>query len=76
VGYLSQSVTHNLEETNLDSYLESEEMSDVEDGSRSSSGRASPMTPPQTPPPQGESPVREGGLWGRKVREKLRLRRG
>jgi hypothetical protein len=80
-GFLSQSITTNLEDSHLDSYLEntSDEMSDIEEGSNgrnSSSGRASPMTPPLTPPPQGEgSPVREGGMWGRRVREKFRLRK-
>lgn len=81
-GFLSQSIATTLEDSHLDSYLEnntSDEMSDVEEGSlgrNSSSGRASPMTPPLTPPPQGEgSPVREGGMWGRRVREKFRLRK-
>jgi len=77
MGYLSQSVSQKLEESHLDAWIENtpDEMSDIEEG-RSSSGRASPMTPPQTPPPIGEgSPAREGGLWGRKVREKFRLRR-
>jgi hypothetical protein len=78
-GFLSQSVANNLEESHLDSFLEntSDEMSDVDDHSRhSSSGRASPMTPPLTPPPGEEgSPVREGGMWGRRVREKFRLRK-
>lgn len=81
-GYLSQSVTQQLEDTHhLDSWLENtsdENMSDVEEGSGqgSSSGRASPMTPPLTPPPMGEgSPVSQGGMWGRRVREKFRLRK-
>lgn len=80
-GYLSQSVTNHLDDAHLDSWMEntSDEMSDVDDGSvgrNSSSGRASPMTPPLTPPPLGEgSPVREGGVWGRRMREKFRLRK-
>lgn len=81
VGFLSQSIANNLEESHLDSWLEntSDEMSDIDDGSlgrRSSSGRASPMTPPLTPPPQGEgSPAKESSIWGRRVREKFRLRK-
>ena len=65
----------------MDSWLEntSDEMSDIDEGSvgrNSSSGRASPMTPPLTPPPQGEgSPIREGGMWSRRVREKFRRRK-
>ena len=80
-GFLSQSITTHLDDSHIDSCLEntSDEMSDIEEGSlgrNSSSGRASPMTPPLTPPPQGEgSPVREGGMWGRRVREKFRLRK-
>lgn len=78
-AYLSQSVSTTLEDSHLDSWLETaaDDMSDIEEGSRhSSSGRESPMTPPLTPPPQGDgSPVREGGLWGRRVREKFRLRK-
>ena len=79
-GYLSQSVANTLDEAHLDSWLEntSDDMSDVEEGSGrgSSSGRASPMTPPLTPPPMGEgSPVSQGGMWGRRVREKFRLSR-
>jgi len=72
-----------FEEAHLESWLETpaDEMSDVEEGNgvdrhSGSSGRASPMTPPLTPPPQGEgSPVREGGMWGRVIKERLRLRR-
>jgi Regulator of G protein signaling domain len=80
-GFLSQSIANNLEDSHLDSWFEntSDEMSDVEDGSlgrKSSSGRNSPMTPPLTPPPQGDgSPIREGGMWSRRVREKFRLRK-
>ena len=72
-----------FEDSHLESWLETpaDEMSDVEEGNSvgrhsGSSGRASPMTPPLTPPPQGEgSPVREGGMWGRVIKERLRLRR-
>ena len=80
-GYLSQSVANHLEDSHLDSWMENtpDEMSDVDEGSvgrNSSSGRASPMTPPLTPPPLGEgSPIREGGVWGRRMREKFRLRK-
>ena len=82
-GFLSQSVSTTLEQSHLDSWLEasgSDEMSDIEEsgsvGRNSSSGRASPMTPPLTPPPQGEgSPIREGGIWSRKVKEKFRRRK-
>ena len=81
VGYLSQPIATNHEESSLDSWLEntSDEMSDIDEGSlgqNSSSGRASPMTPPLTPPPHGEgSPIREGGMWSRRVREKFRRRK-
>lgn len=82
-AYLSQSIANNLDDSHLDSWMEippSDDMSDVDDvgsvGRNSSSGRASPMTPPLTPPPLGEgSPVREGGVWGRRMREKFRLRK-
>ena len=81
VGFLSPSVAANLEDSRLDSWLEntSDEMSDIDEGSlgrNSSSGRASPMTPPLTPPPHGEgSPSREGGMWSRRVRDKFRRRK-
>lgn len=80
-GLLSHSTTNHYDDSRLDAWLEStsDEMSDVDEGSighRSSSGRASPMTPPLTPQPSGEgSPVREGGIWGRVVRERLKFRR-
>ena len=80
-GFLSQSVANNLEDSHLESYLDqpSDELSDIDDaslGPHSSSGRISPMTPPLTPPPQGEgSPVEKGGMWSRRVRERFRLRK-
>jgi hypothetical protein len=72
-----------LDQSHLDSWLEasgSDEMSDIEEsgsvGHHSSSGRsASPMTPPLTPPPQGEgSPIREG-IWSRTVKQKFRRKK-
>jgi hypothetical protein len=81
-GLLSQSVTMTLDQSHLDSWLEasgSDEMSDIEEsgsvGRNSSSGRASPMTPPLTPPPQGDgSPIREG-IWSRTVKQKFRRKK-
>ena len=80
-GFMPQSISSAVERSSFEAWLENtqDEMSDVDEGSvgrNSSSGRQSPMTPPLTPPPQGEgSPIKEGGIWSRRVREKFRLRK-
>jgi hypothetical protein len=82
-GFFPQFASTTLDQSQLDAWLEasgSDDMSDIEEGGvverNSSSGRASPMTPPLTPPPQGEgSPIKDGGIWSRKVKEKFRRRK-